>query len=409
MKKMKKILGMIITGTMVTAMLTACGGKTADIPDTSAQTTETRVQAPAESGSKTASTSSTHTGTESAKTESTSNESVFDQKKVPVLTKQQKYIRDDKNAKKAGFLLASDEYADAPNIFIGIDIPGSNDMHISMNTDLNGLVWETSDGALEGLQCTSEGLYFKVPDAKDTIQYGGNVSLSFRNPVYEGTKEKLTSINDKAVLYQDGGYVVTDNGDGRSILQYVYHVYDYDVYGKYYLNSLYLQYLDSADKAKDTIKKYREILTIGYIEGEDSAPIGEDGKAIDLAQYRDFRDIEMEELDKYGIYLDDASHINNQASISIPGADYSKVFSGTVNIINFADAKKDSATINFAGNKWSVAKKDGYINVWTGLGGDNALEITIYETSLASKGMESMTDKEVEKMLSTVFSPDKAN
>ena len=117
----------------------------------------------------------------------------------------------------------------------------------------------------------------------------------------------------------------------------------------------------------------------------------------------------MEELDKYGIYLDDASHIDNQASISIPGTDYAKVFSGTVNIINFADAKKDSATINFAGNKWSVAKKDGYINVWTGLGGGNALEITIYETSLASKGMESMTDKEVEKMLSTVFSSDKAN
>ena len=396
---MKKTMRIFLAGAMMLTAFTACGNGEAKKPDTAKPTVSDAV-APAAGQSET---ESANTGTESRQEE---GDWTFDQTKVPPLTKQQKYIRDNRDAEKAGFMLTGSKHSDTPNVFVGIDLPESADLHFSMDGDaLGGAVWETGDGSIDGLKCDSEGIQFRVI-GDEGFPYGGHITLAFRTPVYEGTQDALISIDGKEVLYQDGGYVVTDGGNGRYVLQYVFHVYDYDLYGKYYLESFFMQYLDTVEGANDVIARYRDTLTIGYIPNADAVPVGEDGTEIDLSQYRDFRDVEMEELNRYGLYLDDASYLDNQTGIRIPGEEARAGFAGNVEINDFADSREEYTEIQFVGNTWLAERMDGYVNVWTPITGTNFLELTVLASSLNGKDVEDMSDREIEEMLVTAFSTD---
>ena len=394
---MSKMLRMFLTGTMILTIMTACGRNSAARPGTDNPAGTSTVTA-AESV-----TPATDPGTESEREESP----VFDPAKIPPLTKQQKYIRDSRDYGVVGFMLAQDPFIGEPEVFVGIDMTASADLRISGDTGVSGnIIWETADGSITGLTRSDIGLEFRVT-GDETLRNGGHVSLSFTAPqVYEGTPEAIASVNGDDAVLQDGNYVVTDAGDGKYQLYYIYRAYDYDINGKYYCKRFFLQNIDSPEEASGIIARYREILTIGYLPDGDAAPIGENGEEIDLLRYRDFRNIEMQALNQYALYLDDASYLNSRAHIRIKAPDNTVLFSGAVGIYDNADPAEKYEEIQFAGNTWRLFRGDGYIVLRTPVTVTDFLELTVYSGPDITN-VDDLSDADIAEMLATVFSPDR--
>ena len=115
----------------------------------------------------------------------------------------------------------------------------------------------------------------------------------------------------------------------------------------------------------------------------------------------------MKALNQYGLYLDDASYLNNQADICIVDEHVNYYFTGSVLVNDYADAREVHGKVQFAGNTWYVERKDGYVHLWTPLNATGFLTLTVY-SYLDTKDANELSDKELEEMLTTVFSPDKS-
>lgn len=397
---MHKTARLFLTGAMILTMISACGKGNAQKPETGS---------PADTGVTTAEGVST---TPSAEFHTAGGQAegdrVFDRTKVPPLTKPQKYIRDNRDYGKVSFVLARDPDLGDPTVFVGIDLTGSADLHINENDDyFDGILWETTDKSIVNLRRSDSTLEFKI--ANDEIfRAGGNVSLSFgSDDIYEGTPEAITTLDEYDVLLQDGNYVVYYKNN-HYCLEYIYRFSEDTTHGTHRYSSLNVTLIDSLEEAPAVIARCREVFTFGYFPNwdEKNAPIGENGEEIDLLEYRDFRDIEMKALNQYGLYLDDASYLNNQADICIVDEHVNYYFTGSVLVNDYADAREVHGKVQFAGNTWYVERKDGYVHLWTPLNATEFLTLTVY-SYLDTKDANELSDKELEEMLTTVFSPDK--
>ena len=147
----------LLTGALMLTAITACGKENSKNPDTS-QPVISDAGAQVSEGTAT---SSVDTNADIDQESS----SVFDLAKVPALTKQQKYISDNADADKVSFMLASNHYSDAPNVFVGIDLPGSAELHFHVD---NGYMkesptWKTENGSIS---ITKILIYSNEPDYK---------------------------------------------------------------------------------------------------------------------------------------------------------------------------------------------------------------------------------------------------
>ena len=395
---MQKTLRMLLTGAMIVTALTACGKDAAKKPEAGN---------PTDTGTITVEEGTTSVA--DAHAERGQEEQMSDWTKVPPLTKPQKYVRDNREGNKIGFILARDPDIGDPIVFVGIDLEGSADLQINENDYFGDyILWETTDKSIIDLRRDELGLDFRIP-GDEVVGPSGLVSVSFRDDsTYEGTPEAITSLNGHDVLLQDGNYVVYYKNNHYSV-DYIYRFFEDDVHGAHRYSSMSVEILDTLEEAPAVIARCREIFTFGYIMNgdENSAPLGENGEEIDLLQYRDFRDVEMEALNRYGLYLDDASFLNNQAGIHMVDEHRRTYFSGSVMIEDYSDARDVHGKIQFEGNTWYIERNEGYVNLWTPLNQTYYLELTVHNY-LDTKDANELSDKEIEEMLAKVFSPDKA-
>lgn len=162
-------------------------------------------------------------------------------------------------------------------------------------------------------------------DVLDFNQYskGDLLSITYDDEYYNFDLEGDSYLKDNegefldndSIVYKDGNYFVTETSIDKYLLYYLYEEVYYDgfrdgkTHGYWYAFSI--SFFDTIDEAKDKIDKIREVVDICIYDKEEGLDncITEDGKSIDYKEYKYVKDVLVDFLIDYNLYVDSYENI----------------------------------------------------------------------------------------------------
>jgi len=255
---------------------------------------------------------------------SDNKEAVKEEEKVKEVT----YFNDTKTTDKLGFIMS---YYDDINVFFGIeddDIASQFDPEEDYleNDKITIKYVEEDDISFEYgdidyyISFETGYVSFNDSDVKEEENNETNEEVSEENeetsneddevkPVEEkNEKYSLKSFDSDTVVYQDGGFVVTEYY-GRFYVYYIAYIGDH--YGSDYAYALKFDYYHSKEEAIEKLNLFKQSFNICSYKDDIDACQDYNGNKVDYKKYRYVKDMIIDYLASNNLYIDSYEKINN--------------------------------------------------------------------------------------------------